>query len=133
MNEKSNELHKLQQLMDNLHPNESFDIKNSKIDGNNMRKSNLKRRHQRCISYVQEVLQEQLASLSGMLENPSTDYYEEDRLRSNGGQQVSKEDELKRSFYKIIYSHIKTINWRFDISNAFGNGEGTKNSISQTA
>ena len=110
LNEKSNELHKLQQLMDNLHPNESFDIKNSKIDGNNMRKSNLKEDTKDAFHAMQEVLQEQLASLSGMLENPSTDYYEEDRLRSNGGQQVSKEDELKRSFHKsfTVISKLST-------------------------
>eukprot|EP00944_MAST-04C_sp_MAST-4C-sp1_P003574 g3574.t1 len=110
LNEKSNELHKLQQLMDNLHPNESFDIKNSKIDGNNMRKSNLKEDTKDAFHAMQEVLQDQLASLSGMLENPSTDYYEEDRLRSNGGQQVSKEDELKRSFHKsfTVISKLST-------------------------
>ena len=110
LNEKSNELHKLQQVMDNLNSNESLDIKNSKTYGNNMRKSSLKEETKDAFHAMQEVLQGQLASLSGMLENPSIDYYEEDRVRSNGGQQVSKEDELKRSFHKsfTVISKLST-------------------------
>ena len=110
LNEKSNELHKLQQVMDNLNPNESLDIKNSKTYGNNMQKSSLKEETKDAFHAMQEVLQGQLASLSGMLENPSIDYYEEDRVRSNGGQQVSKEDELKHSFHKsfTVISKLST-------------------------
>ena len=104
---KNEEIKKLKSVIDDLateHASMADQGGKVGIVSNNndeLRKSNIKEETKDAFNAMQEVLQDQLATLSDMLE-PSIDYYEEEKSRSKQLKLATKEGELQRRFKKTL-------------------------------